>query len=74
MDEDSWENTSVQSLKDDGDTINKETQLNLGERPKGDIWQHFNEINNRKGKHKEAICNLKSHLAMKCKKHIPKDI
>ena len=33
------------SSKDDGDEINKETQLNLGGRPKGDIWQHFNEIN-----------------------------
>ena len=48
MDEDSWENTSVQSSKDDGDEINKETQINLGGRPKGDIWQHFNEINNGK--------------------------
>jgi hypothetical protein len=77
----------VQSLNDDGDKINKETQLNLGGRPKGDIWQHFNEINNGKGKHKGAICNfcnsswsrgraneMKSHLAMKCKGHVPKDI
>ena len=58
MDEDSWENTSMQSSKDDGDEINKETQLNLGKRPKEDIWQHFNEINNEKEKHKGAICNF----------------
>ncbi|CAB4478679.1 unnamed protein product [Rhizophagus irregularis] len=45
------------------------------------------EINNGKGKHKGAICNfchsswtrgraneMKSHLAMKCKGHVPKDI
>ena len=54
--------------------IKKYKLINFKEKPKEDIWQHFNEINNRKGKHKEAICNLKSHFAMKCKKHIPKDI
>ncbi|CAG8648677.1 12894_t:CDS:2 [Rhizophagus irregularis] len=68
--------------------LNKETPLpNLGGRPKGDIWQFFAEINNGKGKHKGAICNfcnsswnrgraneMKSHLAMKCKGRVPKDI
>ncbi|CAB5360220.1 unnamed protein product [Rhizophagus irregularis] len=67
---------------------NEETQPgNPGRRPKGDIWQYFMEINNGKGKHKGAICNfchsswtwgraneIKSHLAMKCKGHVPKDI
>ena len=59
--------------------------INLRGRPKGDIWQYFNEINNRKGKHKGATCNfcnltyidsrkMKSYLAMKCKGRIPKDV
>ncbi|RIA84985.1 hypothetical protein C1645_741920 [Glomus cerebriforme] len=67
---------------------NKETQLiNLGGRPKGDVWQYFDEINNGKGKHKGVICNfcdltwsrgraneMKSHLAIKCKGRVPKEI
>ena len=55
MDEDSWENTSVQSSKDDGDEINKETQLNLGGRPKGDIWQHFMKLIMEKENTKEQL-------------------
>src|ERR1044072_9527987 len=87
MDEDSWKNTSVQSSKDDSNEINKEIQLNLRGRPKGDIWQHFNKINNGKGKYNGAICNfcnlslslgrankMKNHLAMKCKGYISKNI
>ena len=45
--------------------IKKYKLINLKGKSKGNIWQHFNEINNRKGKHKGAICNLKNHLAMK---------
>ena len=54
--------------------IKKYKLINLKGKPKVNIWQHFNEIHNRKEKHKGAICNLKSHLAMKCKKHIPKNV
>ena len=62
-------------------------ETNLGGRPKGNVWQFYKEINNGKGKHKRAICNfchtswsrgraneMKSHLAIKCKGHVPKDI
>ena len=42
--------------------IKKYKLINLKEKPKGDIWQHFNKINNRKGKHKGVICNLKVNL------------
>ena len=38
--------------------IKKYKLINLKKKPKEDIWQHFNEINNGKGKHKEAICNF----------------
>ena len=93
------EDTSVQGSKNgDSERLseisspsnrpNKETSsINVGGRPKGDIWQYFDEINNGKGKHKGATCNfcnstwsrgraneMKSHLAMKCKGHVPKDV
>jgi hypothetical protein len=68
--------------------VNEETRTtSFGGRPKGNVWHYFEEVNNGKGKHKGAICNfchslwsrgkaneMKSHLAMKCKGHIPKDI
>ena len=73
---------------DPSNQINKETpSIHPGGRPKGDIWEFFTEVNNGKGKHKGAVCNfchstwcrgraneMKSHLAIKCKGHVPKDV
>src|SRR6185437_10500332 len=56
-------------------------------RPPADIWEEFNSINNGAGKHKGASCRycplkwsrgrayeMKSHLAIKCKGKVPKEI
>ena len=82
------DNERLSEISSPSNNPNKETQLiNFGGRPKGDIWQYFDEINNGKGKHKGAACNfcnltwsrrraneMKSHLAMKCRGRVPKDI
>ena len=82
------DNERLSEISSPSSRLNKETQLtNLGGRPKGDVWQYFEEINNGRGKHKGAACNfcklkwsrgraneMKSHLAMKCKGSVPKQV
>ncbi|CAG8730907.1 7199_t:CDS:1, partial [Acaulospora morrowiae] len=67
-----------------------ETVQNLtsvGGRPKAEVWQYYNQVNNGKGRHKGAICKfcrevwnrgraqeMKYHTAIKCKGPVPRDV
>ncbi|CAG8694232.1 23362_t:CDS:2 [Dentiscutata erythropus] len=67
-------------------SIQIESSNNSG-RPPADVWEEFNTINNGAGKHKGASCRycnqkwsrgraheMKSHLALKCKGNVPREI
>ncbi|CAG8851804.1 13887_t:CDS:1, partial [Racocetra persica] len=92
------EETSINRISSDpvllSDTESIQSELNSsiklshkGGRPQEDIWNEYDVIDSRKGKHKGARCrycsvswargraqDMKSHLALKCKGKVPKEV